>query len=146
MLRTQEGVFQTDVEVVEIDVVQEHVDATEVVGRRVHLLSVVLQVLVLLSYRFGELQQERTRTAGGVVNLLNARIVPRSQPGQEFRHLLRREELSATLACLASVHLHQELVGVAEGVVLGVVVARTEVHRADSLEDLCQQLVALDDG
>ena len=42
MLRFQQGVLQTNVEVVEIHIMQEHIDAAEVVGGRIHLLTKVL--------------------------------------------------------------------------------------------------------
>ena len=146
MLGFQQRILQTDIEIVEVHVVKEHVDATEVVGGGVHLLTEVFQIGILSANGLGKLQQQRTRATGWVVDLLDVRILPGSQTGQEFADLLGREELTAALAGLRGVHLHQKFVGVAKGVVVRIVITGTEIHLGNGLQDLGQELVALDDG
>ncbi len=45
-----------DIELVVVDIMQEHIDATEVIGGDVYFLSVEAQTDVLLAENFGELE------------------------------------------------------------------------------------------
>ena len=133
MLRFQQRVFQTDVEIVVVHVMQEHIDATEVIGGGIDFLSEVFQVWILLANSLGKLQQQRAGAAGRVVDLLDIGIIPRSQLRQQLRDLLGCEELTTTLTRLRRIHLHQELVSVAKGVIVSVVILRTQFHLCHSL-------------
>jgi hypothetical protein len=57
--RVDQGVAVGDVELLEVHVVQEHVDPREVVGGQVDLLPVEALPDVLLAEHLGELQQQR---------------------------------------------------------------------------------------
>ena len=65
--------------------------------------------------------------------------------GEQLGDLLRRVVLAAGLAGVRGVHLHEVLVGVAEGVDR-VVREVAEVEVADGVEQLDELLVALGDG
>ena len=138
----QERVAASDVEVAEVDVVQEHVDAGEVIGRGVDLLAKEALPHVLGAQELRELEQQRARAAGRVVDLVHMVLVANDDTGQKLRDLLRGEELAARLARAARVHRHEVLVSVAEQVYLGVLHA-PEVEVADALDDLGEAGVAL---
>ena len=81
-VRVGQGVAQLDVELVVVDVVQEHVHPRQVVRRVVDLLAKEpvlndMGVKVLL-----RLQQQRTAAAGGVVDLVDAWFACASPTGQ----------------------------------------------------------------
>ena len=142
MLGVEQGVTARNVKTVEVDVVQEHVDAAEVVCGGVLLLTIEALAHVLGTKELGELKQQRARTAGRVVHLVHTRLVAYNNLGEELRNLLRRKELTARLAGVGRVHVHEVLVGVTEQVDLGV--AHTaEVEIADSLDNLGEAGVAL---
>ena len=67
----QQRVAQLDVEIVVVDVMQEHVDTTKVVGSGVDFLTIILQRRVLPSDGLRELQQQRARATGRVVDASN---------------------------------------------------------------------------
>ena len=101
---------------------------------------------VVVAEHLGELQQQRARAAGRVVDLVDLGLADHGDPGEQFGDLLRRVELAAGLAGVRGVHAHEVLVGVAEGVdrVVGEAVAEVEV--ADGVEQLDELLVALGHG
>ena len=137
----QQRVAQLDVEIVVVDVMQKHVDTTKVVGGGVDLLTIILQRRVLPSDGLRELQQQRARATGRVVDASNLVAVGSCQASQKFTHLLRREELAARLSCIRGVHGHQELVGIAEGINLIVSEFAAQVHVAHLQQHLCDELV-----
>ena len=100
MLGFQQGILQLDIEIIKVYIMQEHVDAAEVVSGRINLLTEILKIRILLTNGLSKLKQQRTRTASRVVNFIDARIIPRSQSGQQLTYLLRCEELATTLTCL----------------------------------------------
>ena len=98
MHRVDERVAAGDVELIEADMVQEHVDAAEVECRRIDLLTVEALADTVHTENLCELQQQRARAAGGVVDLVHARLVADDDAREEFGDLLRGEELAAGLA------------------------------------------------
>ena len=81
MLRFKQRIAQRNVEMVIVDIVQEHVDSAEVVGRLVDLLTEETLLHILFSNDFGHLHQQRTRTTGRVIDLAHFRLVMRSDTG-----------------------------------------------------------------
>ncbi len=143
MHRRMERIAKADVEPVVVDVVKEHIDTAEVVGGGVDFLSEIAEVGIVVPDGFGKLHKQGTAAAGGVVYLLDVRVVVRGEARQEFADLLRRVELATRLACIACVHLHQILVGIAEsinGVVLEI--GAVQVHIANSQQHFAEQAVA----
>ena len=130
-----------DAEVGEVDVVQEHVDPAQVVGGQVDLLSEEPAAHVLLTEHLRELQQQRARAAGRVVDAVDALLAHDRDAGQHFADLLRREELTARLARVRGVHRHEVLVGVAEGVDRGLSGGQAKV--LDRLHEPRELVVAL---
>ena len=141
VLRVFKRVAELDVELVEAHAMQEHVDAAEVVSCRVDLLTVERRTL--LAHDLLELEQQRTRAAGGVVSLLDFLLVADGYLRQQTAHLLGCEELTAALTRIAGIHHHQKLVSVAEGIVDGLVESIAEVEVSDGIENLHQFLIAL---
>ena len=67
----EERVAVRDVELLEVDVVQEHVDASQVERGQVDLLAEEALAHVVLAEHLGELQQQAAGAAGGVVDLVD---------------------------------------------------------------------------
>lgn len=116
-----ERVAQLDVELVVVDVVQEHVHPRQVVRGVVEFLpeeaffdDVLVEVLL-------GLQQQGAGAAGGVVDLVDAGLLVHGQLGDQLGDLLRGEELAARLARIGGVVGDEEFVGVAEQVDVAVV-------------------------
>lgn len=141
VLRLEQRVAQGDVELVEIDLMQKHVDAGEVVCGDVDLLAKEAAAHALLTQNLLELEQQRTGAARRVVDLVHARPVADDDARQELGHLLRREELAARFARRTRVHVHEKLVGIAKQIDLGVA-DPTEVEPFDTLDDAHQAAVA----
>ena len=98
MLGRDERVAQLNIKIVVVDIVEEHVDAAEVVGRRVDFLAVVFQRRVFLADGLREFQQQRPGTAGRVVDAAYLVAVGSRQSGQDLADLLWREEFTTRLA------------------------------------------------
>ena len=129
-VRVNQRVAQLDVELVVVDVMQEHVHARQVVGGVVEFLppkTVLNQMLVKV---FFGLQQQRAGATGGVVNLVDAGLLVYGNLGNQFGHMLGREELAARLARVGGVVGNQEFVGVAEQVdLVGLEIAAAKVAK-----------------
>jgi RecA/RadA recombinase len=82
--RVDERVAVGDVELLVVDVVQEHVDAREVVGRQVDLLAVEALPHVVLAEHLGELQQQRARAARRVVDLVDLGLADDRDAGEQL--------------------------------------------------------------
>ena len=66
MLRAEQSVLPDNAELIELDVMQEHIDAAEVVSGQVDLLTVEASLDIILAQHFFHLQQQRTGAAGRV--------------------------------------------------------------------------------
>ena len=66
MLRLSECIFVSNIEFVVIYIVQEHIDAAEVVCCNVDLLPEKALTHLVFSKNFGGFQQQRTRTTGRI--------------------------------------------------------------------------------
>ncbi len=71
MLGFCKRVFVGDIKLIVIDVVQEHIDTAKVVSRQVYFLTEKALPHVFFSENFSEFQKQRTRTASGIVNLID---------------------------------------------------------------------------
>lgn len=130
-----------DAEVGEVDVVQEHVDPAQVVGGQVDLLAEEPSVHVLLTEHLRELQKQRARPAGRVVDTVDTLLTHDRDASQHLADLLRGEELTARLARVRRVHRHEVLVGVAERVDRGLPVGQVQVP--DRLHEPRELVIAL---
>ena len=137
-----ERVSAGDAELVEVDVVQEHIDAAEVVGGGVYLLAEEALPDPVDPQYLCELEKQRARAARRVIHLVDARLAADDYAGQKLGDLLRREELSAGLAGVGGVHVHEVLVSVAKEVNVGVCYA-AKVEVTDTGDDLCQAVLPL---
>ena len=142
LVRFYQRVAERNVELVRIDVVQEHVHAAELVDRRLLLLSEEPAQHLVLAEHLRDLHQERPRTARGIVCLVDAPLAPGRDHRQETGRFLRREELAAGLPRVRGVHLHQVLVSVAKGI-NRVVLEVPELHFRDAGEEVDQLPVPL---
>ena len=113
MMRSCKRVTQLNIKLGIVHIMQEHIDAAEIIGCRVNFLTIKLYFRCFFTNIFHKLHQQGTRTAGWVINLLNIRIVAAGYAGKYFTHLLWRKIFTATFTSLRCIHLHQVFVGVA---------------------------------
>lgn len=146
MVRLEQRIAVAYIKVRVIDIVQEHIDATQVVRGDILLLTEEPFLDIVFAQNLGEFQQQRPRTACRVVDLIDIFAAVGDYARQQLRHLLRGEEFAATLAGVGGVHRHQVLVGVAEDVYLIFAVLSFEVYIAYIIQNLGQLLVALVHG
>ena len=143
----EERVAKLDIKIREVDIMQEHVDAAKVVSGRVDLLSVVFEFGISLADGLAELHEQRAGAACRVIDRVYMVVVDGSQFGEQFADLLRCVELTTGLACIAGVHLHEELICIAESVYLVILeIVGLEVHVANSDEHVGEFLIADLDG
>ena len=83
MGRVDQGVAVGNVELLVVDVVQEHVDPAQVVGGQVDLLAKEPLTHVFLAQHLGELQQQRTRAARRVVHLVHFGLANHRDTGEQ---------------------------------------------------------------
>ena len=67
MSRIQQCVAKSNIKVVIVDIMQEHVYAAEIECRRVNLLTIVFQIRIILADNLLEFHQQRTATACRVI-------------------------------------------------------------------------------
>ena len=144
VLGTDQRIAVGDVKFVVVNVVQEHIDAAEVVGRDIDLLPVKALPDVAGAENFCSLQKQGTGTAGGIIDLVDLGLSGDGNARQKFGHLLRRKIFAAALARIGGVHAHEIFIGIAKGVD-GIVAVITELHIAHAVHQLDQPLVALGD-
>ncbi len=94
-VRFEQGVAQLHVELVVVDVVQEHVHTGQVVGGVVDLLAKEAFLDDVGVEMFLGLQKQRAGTAGRVVDFVDAGLLVHGQSGDQARDMLRGEELAA---------------------------------------------------
>ena len=115
-MRISQRITQLDIELVVVNVVQEHVHTRQVVGGVVELLppkTVFNDVGVKM---FFGLQQQRARTTRRVINFVDAGLLVHGQLCNQFGHVLRGEELTARFTSIGGVVGDQEFVGIAKQV------------------------------
>ena len=84
MLRAEQSIFPHDAEFVKLDVMQEHIDAAEVVSGQVDLLTVEASLDIILAQHFFHLQQQRTGAAGRVIDLVDFRFANGAEASQQL--------------------------------------------------------------
>ena len=143
VLRVNQSITVRNAEIIHRNTVQNHVHAAQVIGRQINLLTHKTQALRLLTQLTLELQQQRARTTRRVIhgtNLLGITAV-HGNLCQQLRNFLRSVVLAAALTRVRRVHAHQVLVGVAESIILAILVTLIQVHARHSVHELEQVLV-----
>ena len=142
MLGRNQRIFVGDVELIKINIVQEHIDTAQVVGRQVDFLTEEALTHILLAQNLSRLQQQRAGAASRVIDLVDLGLAHNGKAGQQLRNLLRGEELAAALASVGGVHTHQVLIRIAKRI-NRVFLVFTELHRADAVQQLDKHCIAL---
>ena len=145
MLRIGQRVLTGNVEFVKFDVVQKHIDAAQVVRCDVNFLSKEAVAHGIPSQHLFCLQQQRTGTAGRIIDLVDFLLAYRTQPGQQLRNIGRCKELTAGLARIAGVHGHQVFVGIAKSINV-MLFHIAKVHICHAVQQLHKLLIALGNG
>ena len=143
VIRLEKGVAVAYIEVGIVDVVEEHVDAAEVVGGDVQLLPEEAFLHIVFAENLGKLEQQRAGTAGRVIHLVDILATVAHDARKQFAHLLGSVVFTATLAGIGGIHSHEVLVGIAEDIDLVVLVVPFEVDIANIVEDFGELLIAL---
>ena len=84
MLGTEQRILPHNAELVKLDVVQEHIDAAEIVSGQVDLLTVEASLDIILAQHFFHLQQQRTGAAGRVIDLVDFRFADGAEASQQL--------------------------------------------------------------
>ena len=144
-MRGEQGVTKLDIELVIVDVVQEHIHPRQIVGGVVDFLTeepLFDDMRVELSLG---LQQQRTGTAGGVVDLVDAGLFVHGEPGDQAGDMLRSKELAARFAGIGGVVGDQKFVSIAKEVDM-TLVESAEIELSHPFEHRRQTGVFLFDG
>lgn len=145
MLRVGQSIFTSNIKLIEFHIMEEHIDAAEVVGSQVDFLPEVPQRHAILAQNLSGFQQQGTRTAGRVVNLIDLGFADRTQTGQQFGYLGRCVELAAALASVGGIHGHQIFVGIAKRINIMVHDA-AQSHFTDTVQQLHKPLISSGNG
>ena len=145
MQRIGQRIIAGDIKLVITYIVQEHIDTAQVIGGNVNLLPIVADTDALRPQNLGSLQQQRARTAGGVIDLVHLFLTHCAEPHQHLRHLAGRVELAAAFACVGRIHGHQELIRITKGIYL-VFLELAQLHVTNAVEQLTELFVALGDS
>lgn len=94
MLGADERVLIGNIELVVANIMEEHIDAAEVIGGQVNLLPKEALPDILFTENSCRFEKQRTGTAGGVVDLIDLCFPHDSDTGQKLGDLLRCEELA----------------------------------------------------
>jgi hypothetical protein len=135
----------SDIELVELDIMEEHIDTAEVVRGQVNFLAIEALADIGSAQDFSRFKEERARATGRVIDLIDRGFADDRDAREQFRDLLRGEELAPAFASVGSVHAHEELIGITEGV-NGVILVIAEIHAGDAIHEFDEQFIALDDG
>ena len=95
MFGRSQGVLAGNIEFVKINVMQKHIDTAKVVCGYIYLLPVKALLNFIVSEHLFRLKQQRARTAGGIVHLINLCLSNSTQPCQKLGNVGRREKLTA---------------------------------------------------
>ena len=142
MLRAEQSVLPDNAELIELDVMQEHIDAAEVVSGQVDLLTVEATLDIVLAQHFFHLQQQGAGTAGGVIDLVDLRFADGAEAGQQLRNIGGSEILTALFTGIGGIHSHQIFVGITKQVGIDAI-SREQRHLRYAVQQLYQHLVAL---
>ena len=144
MLGADQRIAVGDVKFVVVNIVQEHIDAAEVVGRDIDLLPIKTLPDIAGAENFRCFQKQRTGTAGRIIDLVDLCLSGHGDTREKLRYLLRRKIFAAAFACVGGVHAHEIFIGIAKGVD-GIVAVIAKLHVAHAVHQLDQPLVALGD-
>ena len=116
MLRGSQGVLTGNAELVKAHVVEEHIDATEVVGGDVDFLSEIAELHTVPAQHLLCFQKKGSGAAGRIIDLVDPGFAHRAEPCQQLGNLGGCEEFPTGLTRVGGVHGHKIFIGVAESV------------------------------
>ena len=124
-------IAKLNIELVVVDVVQEHVHPGQVVSGVVKLLTKKTVFNNVGVKVFFGLQQQRARATGRVINLVDAGLLVHGELCNQFGHVLRGKELAARFTGIGGVVGDEKLVGIAKQVnVAAVKITKVEPSHA----------------
>ena len=138
-------VAQLNIELVVVDVVQEHVHPCQVIRGVVDFLAVEPVFDDVFVKLFLGLQQQRAGAARRVIDFVDAGLLVQGQLGNQSRHLLRGKKFSARLTCIRRIVGDKKFVGVAEQInMTGIEAAKFQFTHP--FKHVCQALVFVSNG
>lgn len=138
-------ILTDNAEFVKFDVVQEHIDATQIVGGQVDLLSKKSALDIVLTKNFFDLQQQRTAAAGRIVHLVDAGFSDGAQTGEQLGNIGRGKILTALLTRVSGIHTHEVFVGIAEQVRVDTVSCK-QWHPGNAVQQFRKDFISLGYG
>ena len=145
MLRTDQRIFTGDVEFIEANIMQEHIDAAQVVRRDIDFLPIeAITNGVLPQHLFG-FQKERSAPTCRIIHLVDFCLPDRPQAGQELRHIGGCEEFATGFPCIRRIHGHEVLVRITESVDI-MAFDVTQIHFRHTREKLHEFFIPLRDS
>jgi len=106
-----------DIELLVVDIVEKHIDVAQVVGSQIDFLAEKALAHLVAAKYLDELEQQRTGTAGRVINLVDLALAHHSDASEQFGNLLRGKKLPARFSGIGGIHIHQVFIGIAEHIV-----------------------------
>ena len=116
MLWREKCILAGDIKLVVVNVVQEHIDTAKVVCGKVNLLTIETLTHIVPSEYLCRFQEQRTRTASRVIDLIDFALAESCQAGEEFAYLLWCVILTTALTSIARIHTHKVFVGITESI------------------------------
>ena len=144
MLWREKCILAGDIELIVVNVVEEHIYTAEVVSSEVDFLTIEALTNIVLAEYLCRFEQQRTRTASRVIYLIDFGLAESRQTGKEFAHFLWSVLLSAALTSVARIHTHQIFVCITKSI-NRIVLIVAEVHLLNATKEFHQLLVSLDD-
>ena len=95
VLRMRECISMSYIKLLIIDVVEKHIDTTEIVGSDIDLLPEKPLTYIFFSENFRELQEERSRTTAWIIDFVHLCFSDRCDLSKELTHFLRREKFTS---------------------------------------------------
>ena len=84
MLRVHKCIFVSDIKLIVVDIVQEHIDAAKVVGGEVNFLTIKTLTNILFAENLCSFQKKRTGTTSRVVDFVNFCLANNRNSGQQL--------------------------------------------------------------
>ena len=141
MLGRGQSILAGDIELVKAHIVEEHIDAAQVIGGDVDLLPKEAIADGVSAQHLFRLQQQGAGTAGGIVDFVNLCLAHGSKAGQQLGHIGGREELAAGFSCVGGVHGHEIFIGIAKGIDV-MILHVAQIHVRHAVQQLDQLFIA----
>ena len=141
VFRVCEGISMSDVEFLIVDVMEEHIDTTEIVGGDVDLLTIKSLTNIVFSEYFSKLEKKRSRSTTRIIDFIHFCLAYGDDLGKELTHFLWSEEFSSRFSGIRCIHTHQILISITKGID-SIITIVSELKIRDRFEELSKFLIS----